>query len=451
MSPGDGVRVGVLDLLRLGARLAAARVGVGKDPAGAGCRWARARLAKGEGTTLGVSVPGLSVRIVGDRAISDRILAGRPDSGGPAAGSMKTKAMEVLAPRALTIADGEDWARLRAFNERVLESGGAHRHRDAFLVAVRKAFESPVRNAEDVRSAMGRAMVEIVLGGAYGGTPAADAHALFGLVQSPVRRALPAFLHAGRKRRLRDVLMRALDDTEHDGRTLISRARGEADGLTRDELLDQIPHWMFTFTGSGTDLLVRTLAMIGARPNVHARAEEEIRNAGAPDDPETPSRLPYLEACLRETGRLFPPVTRTFHRLDDPIGGEPPSAETAETGRRASQRTSLERPDRGEGMETVHYFPLLQRDPELDASIDAFRPDRWLEPEPDPAVRASNLFLRGPRACPGEDLILFVCKAALARQVGEIGITVRPSRLGHDPLPVTFPAGEARFLRQGDA
>lgn len=102
-------------------------------------------------------------------------------------------------------------------------------------------------------------------------------------------------------------------------------------------------------------------------------------------------------------------------------------------------------------METVHYFPLLQRDPELDASIDAFRPDRWLEPEPDPAVRASNLFLRGPRACPGEDLILFVCKAALARQVGEIGITVRPSRLGHDPLPVTFPAGEARFLRQGDA
>jgi hypothetical protein len=102
-------------------------------------------------------------------------------------------------------------------------------------------------------------------------------------------------------------------------------------------------------------------------------------------------------------------------------------------------------------VEVVHWFPLLQRDDALGAAVHDFRPDRWLGEELDPAAAASNLFLRGPRVCPGKDLILFVCKAAIARQVGELGLGgplnggSRASRLAHDPLPVSFPEGEAQF------
>src|SRR4051812_7874433 len=39
-----------------------------------------------------------------------------------------------------------------------------------------------------------------------------------------------------------------------------------APDVPEQQLLEQIPHWMFTFTGSGTDLLVRTVALVTSHP-----------------------------------------------------------------------------------------------------------------------------------------------------------------------------------------
>jgi hypothetical protein len=43
------------------------------------------------------------------------------------------------------------------------------------------------------------------------------------------------------------------------------------------------------------------------------------------------------------------------------------------------------------------------------------------------------------------DLMLFVCKAAAARQLGEIGLSARQERLARDPLPISFPRMRQRF------
>ncbi len=421
-------RAGLLDLLRLGARMVGAilRPGGKRDPAAAGCRWARELMDREDAGSLEVHVPGRSVRLVGHPEPSEEILTGAPHAGGPGVGALKKEAMSFLAPGALTVAEGPTWARLREFNERVLCPGKAHPFADAFLRVVRREFAEPVRDPDDVRAAMGRSMEGIVLGEVDADAdPATDAAVLFDVVQSPVRRKLLGFLYAGRRERL-FRLLGEIYDAAGDGRpTLLARARTEAGDLSREEVLQQVPHWMFTFTGSGSDLLGRTLALITARPEAHERAVEEIREAGDPGDPATVYRLRWLEACLREAGRLFPPVTKTFHRVDGGAGEE--------------------------GTEAAHWFPLLQRDPELGPSVHDFRPERWTAPEPDAAVRASNLFLRGPRACPGEELILFVCKAALARQLGDVGLATRTSRLCRDPLPVSFPEKEARFTTQEDA
>jgi cytochrome P450 len=329
--------------------------------------------------------------------------------------------MEFLAPGALTIADGERWRRLRAFNEEVLDAVHLPGYAAAFADRVRDAFARPVRNDEDVRAAMGRAMVGIVLGDARPGEdPAGDVRTLFGVVQNPVKRKLLGFAHRGRRKRFRAALERRWADTEGDEPTLLGRARERASDhpdLGATEILDQVPHWMFTFTGSGSDLLVRTLALITARRDVFGRVVREIAQA------PTVTESPFLRACLREAGRLFPPVTKTFHRS--------PSAEG--------------------GGEVAHWFPLLQRDPALGPSVDAFRPERWLTNDLDPAGRASNLFLRGPRGCPGEDFILFVCEAAIRHQLGGSGITARPSRLSVDPLPVSFPAGDVSFITRSES
>jgi cytochrome P450 len=83
--------------------------------------------------------------------------------------------------------------------------------------------------------------------------------------------------------------------------------------------------------------------------------------------------------------------------------------------------------------------------------VDEFRPERWLMDDLDPAARASNLFLRGPRGCPGEDLVVFVCEAAIRHQVGKLGVTAKPSRLSIDPLPVSFPAGDVAFITRSES
>lgn len=421
---GDA-RAGVGELLRLGARLGGSLMQGSEraDPAGVTCRWARELMEREGAQGLELGLGGRTFRVLGDATRSETVLGADPAAGGWVVSDVKTDAMGFLAPGSLVVADGPVWTRLRAVNERVLADGGPHPSASAILAHVRRAFERPVEDLGDVRAAMGRAMVGIVLGGAPpGADPARDVSVLFDLVQSPVKRKLTGFLHRGRRKRLFRLLERSWDGARPGDGTLIGLARAHAEeaSLERDEVIQQVPHWMFTFTRSGADLLARTLALVTARPGVRERVLAELGGAGPSDAPATVEGLPYLNACIQEAGRLFPPVTRTFHR-------------------------STKHPPAIPG-DVIHWFPLLQRADALGPTVHDFRPERWLEATPDPVAAASNLFLRGPRRCPGMGLILFVCRAALARQIGELGTVVRsPSRLARDPLPVSFPAGAARF------
>ena len=411
---------GVFDVVRLGVKLGAGKLrGKRGDLASEGTHWAREVIDREHAADLDVAIPGKTLEVVGDHDVSNGVLGTRPVGDGFAAGEMKTKAMSFLAPGALTIANGDAWMRLRPFNERVLGTGGPHQFSQAILGHVRSAFSGPVRGIEDVRAAMGRAMVNIVLGGApNGANPAADVTTLFGIVQSPVKRALLGFLYKRKRDRLYGMLANKWDAAlveKTQQPNLLSLAAHCAPNVDRETLLQQVPHWMFTFTGSGTDLLTRTLALVTSRPDALAKAIDEVMSAGDLATVESVGRLKYIEACVLETGRLFPPVTKTFHR-----------------------RVS-------ENREIVHYFPLLQRDDRLGPTVHTFHPERWLMSHLDAPAAASNLFLRGPRACPGMDLILFVCKAAAARQLGELGLMARQESLGHDPLPVSFPKLEEPF------
>ncbi|WP_175628249.1 cytochrome P450 [Thioalkalivibrio denitrificans] len=406
-------------MLRLGSTLLIERLWRRSraDPGAVICRWARAR--SGRGGDIAVRIFRRAYLLVTSGESSRSILDPSPAKDGLPPGRSKRNAMSFLAPRALTIAPGQDWARLREFHERALAFDDGHPLAQRFLAQIRAAFSPPVRSSEDVRSAMAQVMLGIVPGVADPRL-ASDVQAMFEAVQSPVRRRLLGIRYRPIRRRLYGHLRsRVRQPLAADADNLLDLARNKDPPADEEEFIQQIPHWMFTFTGSGTDLLTRTLAMITSRPAVHRQALDELSAAGAPDQATTVGSLKYLEACLLETGRLFPPVRMTFHRSKD---GE---------------------------QEIIHYFPLLHRDPALGASVDAYRPERWLDPAGDAITGASSLFLRGPRSCPGQGLILFVCKAALAQQLGEIGMRVRTTRLSVDPLPVTFPESEAHFQPEG--
>jgi cytochrome P450 len=198
-----------------------------------------------------------------------------------------------------------------------------------------------------------------------------------------------------------------------------------SDAFQNDALLEQIPHWMFTFTNSGSDLLARSLAMIIARPETLARVREEIDAAGVPEDPRTIHRLDYLQACIFETGRLFPPVMQTAHR--------------------AEQRDVFAGYEIPAGTEILQFFPFNNRTTSRDGAGD-FRPERWMSADAAERMRSSTLFLSGARACPGRDLILFVLKGAISIILHSECVRPTQNVLSRDPLPVMFPSQALRFL-----
>lgn len=365
------------------------------------------------------------ILLVGGKDLSKGILDAYPKPDGITMGEMKRKGMSVLAPHALTISDGPEWERLRAFNEGALEAGRPHKFEHDFVEHVLAAFNAPIRDIDGIRAAMARSMLGVVFGGRAPPSVADDVQALFELVQNPIKRVIKARSARRRRERLYATLRNLWrDPSAARTASLLTAAHGAATaGSAIDEtvLLEQVPHWMFTFTGSGTDLVARALTLILSDPGARQKVKAELERAGPLEDPATIDGLTYLEACLVEGAHLFPPVTRTFHSAPN-----------------GASVDGVVIPPR---MEVLHSFPLISGTD--DTEVRRFRPERWLERAKDPA--GFDPFLGGARHCPGRSIIMHVSKAALAAMIGRQRLSLDGVILKTDSLPAEFPRRGVRF------
>jgi len=418
---------GIVDLARLGFALAgnALRHPFTFNAEAVFREWARRAAAHRNSDNLMVNFLIKQLLLVGSAELSRQILAQPPSQEKFSTGSLKRSAMAFLAAHALTISDDQAWSRRRAFNEAVLEPNRRHEFAPQFVRYTLQAFAPPITGAADVRAAMGRAMLGVVFGGAASPQLVTEIEALFDLVQNPVKRALTAPFAYFKRARFYDAL-RALWQAQNDALkpSLLKMAGRSVTGLDDGEMLEQMPHWMFTFTGSATDLVTRTLTLITSTPSVQARVMAELAGAGPLDGPAFESApLPFLEACLVETGHLYPPVTRTFHR--------------------AALGATLNGMQLAPGTEIMHLFPLFTADLR-GADAPSFNPDRWLAATP--PIAAFDPFLGGARRCPGRSLILVVCKTALASLLLKHRLAVKAPGVAAASLPAQFPRRGLSFV-----
>ncbi|MDZ8056488.1 MAG: cytochrome P450 [Aulosira sp. ZfuVER01] len=370
------------------------------------------------------------VLLVSGRDLSAHILKEAPSSQGYIEGTLKKKGMSYLAPEALTISHDEQWQRLRPYNEKVLCIGAKHHYQQAFLNQIHRAFSKAVSSIAEIRQCMGIAMLGIVFGENVAPLSLIeDIQVLFSMVGNPIKRMLVGKREQERRAKFYASLRQLWKESELSHQpSLLSMAHHLKPEADEEELIEQIPHWMFTFTGSGTDLLVRSLALISSHPEVLQRVQDEINQQGSLEQPSTIAQLTYLEACVLETGRLYPPVTLTFHVAP---GGD-----------------VFENRQIPQGMDILHFFPLMQRDLAAHPSADVFLPERWLDATHSVDIPDSNLFLKGARTCPGKDLILFVCKSAIAILLEQQKLRVSSNQLAQKPLPLYFPEKDIRFHTQ---
>lgn len=195
-----------------------------------------------------------------------------------------------------------------------------------------------------------------------------------------------------------------------------------ADLLTRlvrnpqlsDELVrDQILTMLIAGHDTSTALLAWTLHLLGRHPRVLERAHREVDSVLG-DGPPTAAALHslyYLDAVVKETLRLYPPIH---------VGN-----------RFVVEDTALAGYDLQAGARVMASIYLSHRDERYWEEAEQFRPERFARGAERPPAFTYVPFGAGPRACIGAAFAQIEAKVVLARilqqvELEDIGRPVRP-------------------------
>ncbi|KAF4634721.1 hypothetical protein G7Y89_g3383 [Cudoniella acicularis] len=142
-------------------------------------------------------------------------------------------------------------------------------------------------------------------------------------------------------------------------------------GLSRREA--ELEMTISLFAGSDTTATsIRAILLhIMSNPLIYARLRQEIDDGIAEGTISTPAleeqvrKLPYLQACIREGLRIFPPITYLRERVTPPQGD------------------ILSGHFIPGGVNIGFNLPGLLLNPVFEPDARTFRPERWLETEPE--------------------------------------------------------------------
>jgi cytochrome P450 len=141
--------------------------------------------------------------------------------------------------------------------------------------------------------------------------------------------------------------------------SLLIKARDEqGQGLSDQEIMDQLIAILFGGHDTTAVTLSWSLYLLHRNPEALSRLRAELAALGSQPEPEAITSLPFLEAVLNETLRLYPPVELINRKLLRPLtllGWELPAGTVVAAGGPATHR-----------LETLYPEP------------DTFKPERFL-------------------------------------------------------------------------
>ena len=165
--------------------------------------------------------------------------------------------------------------------------------------------------------------------------------------------------------------------------------------------------------------LIWTLVLLAQHPRIARDLADELgKLEGAPLSLEAVKDLPLLDAVIKESMRLLPPVPMQARRASRPtqLGGYP-----------VPERTRV----------ILSAF-MLNRLPDLYPDPDRFKPERWASIRPSAFEYAS--FSAGPRICPGQWFGLNLLKLSLAAILSRFRVELKPNvRIEYQIQPTLSP------------
>jgi len=224
----------------------------------------------------------------------------------------------------------------------------------------------------------------------------------------------------------------------------------ESERLPQDELVAQMVTLIFAGMDTTSNMLARILHLLAQYPDIQKKLRQEIVNACGGQDLSYNElmEIPYLDAIVRETLRVYPPVSMLTREA------------------RKDMVLPLSEPVRGRDGKLMYEVPIPQ-DTELLIGVlgsncnkalwgeDAleWKPERWLAPLPSavadahiPGVYSSLMtFIGGGRACIGFKFSELEMKAVLCTMLSSFTFEL-PDSLE----PIVWNISGVNFPTMGD-
>ena len=195
----------------------------------------------------------------------------------------------------------------------------------------------------------------------------------------------------------------------------------DVDKTISKDMLDEAITLLFAGQDTSAATLSWTLHLLSLNPEKRQKLEEEVRSVIQTEDSagtnqvtkSMVSKMPYLDAVIKESMRLYPVAPFIVRKLTTDI------TIPDETGNK-KQNTSLP-----ESTFACIWIYSLHRNPKLWNRPEDFLPERWIDPE----LRSKDLgqqeygaympFAIGPRNCLGQPLAHVILRILLARIVNK--------------------------------
>lgn len=208
---------------------------------------------------------------------------------------------------------------------------------------------------------------------------------------------------------------------EDDIASIIVNSRDPAGNPVDDaSIVAQLPSLFGLSSEGGQSVLTWTLFLLMQHPAVAERLRDELHNKLGHTAPslDRAAELPYLDAVVKETMRVLPPVPFQF--------------------RVAQQQTTIAGQDMPKGARAVLNTFLTNRAPNLYPESDVFRPERWFTIAP--TAFEFPVFGAGPHICPGYWFDSTAVKIAVAAIVTRYGMNLPPgTRIDYRIQPTLRP------------
>ena len=172
----------------------------------------------------------------------------------------------------------------------------------------------------------------------------------------------------------------------------------------KDEVLHQIPHFIFPIVGLFVTTIPRLLLLLCNHRNDFEKVVQEIYSINDCSNYEEIYNLRFLRKCILETLRLNNPVITTFRTLTEDY-----TFDNMHSFKKGTQFLILNNP--------------ILREKEFFSNPNKFIPSRWTT-EMEKSYYALS-FNQGPQRCPGKELAIYLAQNFIFHfiKIKNVGIT----------------------------